>query len=173
MFIMHCSHWSLFPLCIVFIVYCNLLCPLCIVLIVYCSPLCSLCIVLICCIVSIVILYCTHCCIVFSYCYNIVQSHMGQFSETWMGGMLDSLIDPSSPELEPAQSLVGWIGLGPKLWLKYRACPPRGSQSQGFRSVFQVVERLAPWVVLPVAALGLTGLDQCPEHVLNDVWESY
>ena len=35
-----------------------------------------------------------------------------------------------------------------------------GSQSHGFRSVFQVVERLAPWVVLPVAALGLTGLDQ-------------
>ena len=63
-------------------------------------------------------------------------------------GMLDSLIDPSRSDLEPAHPLVGWIGLGPKLWLKYHACPPRGSQRHGIWGVFQVVERLAPWFVL-------------------------
>ena len=33
-------------------------------------------------------------------------------------------------------------------------------QKHGFGCVFQVVERLTPWYVLPAAALGLTGLDQ-------------
>ena len=39
--------------------------------------------------------------------------------------------------------------------------------------VFQVVERLAHWVVLPAAALGLMGLNQCPERALIEFCASY
>jgi len=53
--------------------------------------------------------------------------------------------------------------------------PPTGRvrQRHGFWGVFQVVERLTPWVVIPAAALGLTGLDQCQERALVEVCTSY
>ena len=81
-----------------------------------------------------------------------------RLSQTWNNEILDSLIDQLRSELEPTQRMVGWIGLGPKLWLKYHACPPRGPQIHGMWSVLQVVERLAPWFVSPVAVLGPKGL---------------
>ena len=45
--------------------------------------------------------------------------------------------------------------------------PAQGARPQrhGFGGVFQVVERLAPWIVLPATALGHTGLNQCPDSV--------
>ena len=86
-----------------------------------------------------------------------------RLSQTWNNEILDSLIDQLRSELEPTQRLVGWIGLGPKLWLKYHACPPRGPQIHGIGGIFQVVECLTPWLLLPVAALRLTVLEQCWE----------
>ena len=75
-----------------------------------------------------------------------------RFSETWTSwteGMLDVLIDPSSVGLESAQSLVGSIGLDLKLCLKYYSGLPRAAESVVFWGVFQVLERLAPWMVCP------------------------
>ena len=76
-------------------------------------------------------------------------------------------------ELESAQSLVGSIGLDLKLCLKYYSGLPRAAERVVFWGVFQVVERLVPWVVLPTAALALTGLNQCPEPVFVEVCTSY
>ena len=51
--------------------------------------------------------------------------------------------------------------------------PPRVRQRHGFWGVFQVVERLTPCVVIPAAALGLTGLNQCLARALVEVCTSY
>ena len=87
--------------------------------------------------------------------------------------MLNSLIDLASVELESAQSLVGSIGLDLKLCLKYYSGLPRAAERVVCWGVFQVVARLAPWVVLPAAALGLKGLNQCQEPVFEEFCKGY
>ena len=95
------------------------------------------------------------------------------FRQTWIKMTVDSSICSSRSGLESAQGLLGLIGLGPRLWLKNQAVPPRGSQGPDFWRVFQVAAHLAPWFLLPVSALTLKNVNKCPNWELVEVWKSY